>query len=85
MEPVSCTRVACALEATVKVLWPGRGWLPYCTAHGAWADRILMVLGSRTDLQPLRGSERDNGQDTTTRELLQRLADGIPWASEETP
>ncbi len=63
MDSVSCTEHACTEESTVEVLWPGQGWLPYCTAHGARADMILTMLGSRTEIRVLRAVAKHDAED----------------------
>lgn len=34
------------MPATLKVSWPGRGWIFYCYPHGNQAVGVLTNLGS---------------------------------------
>jgi len=43
---MKCHEHDCEDPATMKVSWPGRGWIFYCNAHGQYAVRILEDMGS---------------------------------------
>ncbi len=43
-----CAQEGCDVVATVRVVWPGRGWLYYCEPHGSRAEAMLAFLGSVT-------------------------------------
>lgn len=41
-----CSQEGCGLPATLKVSWPGRGWIFYCDDHGQKAVQVLELTGS---------------------------------------
>ncbi len=41
-----CLQVGCQLHATVRIAWPGRGWVYYCWTHGRRAQGLLTYLGA---------------------------------------
>ncbi len=41
-----CTQEGCRLNATVRVAWPGQGWVYYCWLHGRAAQRLLSHIGA---------------------------------------
>ena len=46
VRPMFCSQNKCTAEATVRISWPGQGWVYYCLPDGQKANGILHTLGS---------------------------------------